>query len=266
MPSLTEVLPLWMQLDQCSDTLDTVHRLQPDAERIRHWPGSQMHHVPTLVLCLRGQVRLIYERRKRLDLQQGESVIIAPGVFHEHAPLRRGCMMLQQGMTPIHSDFHLQTDDLHFIGQVPLERVAAVFHGIINDRRQRQGEWQEGLRDVCHSILHQHSDTTQPVPTAFPRMFSYFVRHVYEGVSAEDIIAVSGLSRSRAYHIWSDCYGSPLRTAIAEQRLYLAKLLLQTDLSISEIAERCGFSSRQQMTRLFQQQERCSPRQWRRQL
>ncbi len=265
MPSPTEILPLWLKLEECSHKLKRLRRLQPNKDRIDHWPGAEMHHVPTLVLCIAGQTRITYERDRKLDLNVGEGVIIGPGIFHAHEKLRSGCATLSQGITPRHSDFNLQNKDTHFYGHIPIDRVENVFHGIINDRHEKPQQWLKHLKSILHCILHEYEERTHSVPSSFHKMFHYFVRYVYEGASVEDIIQAGGLSRSRAYKIWSDNYSVPLRMAICQQRLGLAKLLLQTDLSIEAIAERCGFSSRQQMTRLFQEHEHCSPRQWREQ-
>lgn len=263
MASASELLPLWVKLGEQSKQLHLVHRLKAHADRLDYWPGSEMHHVPTVLLCMHGHARLIYERDQKLDLHTGEAVIIAPGVFHQHEKVARHCFVMQQGLTPILSDFHLHSDQARFDGYIPLDRVYDTFHGIIQDATENNDAWVDGLRKVCLSDLHEHVETTKTIPRSFSKMFQHFVRYAYDGINANDVISASGLSRSRAYALWTKHYGMPLREAISQQRLYLAKLLLQTELSIENIAERCGFQSRQQMTRLFQHCEGHCPREWR---
>ncbi len=271
MPSANDLLPLWKQLDFCSAQLQKLHRLLPNQRRIAYWPGAEMHHVPTLVLCLHGQARLIYEQDQKLDLNSGEAVLIGPGIFHNHEKLRGGSAIMQQGLAPQHSDFHLQNIETHYLGFIPLDNVKRIFYSIIHDplkatpaqQAQQHEKWLFGIESVCKSILNEHIEESRSVPRVFQNMFSYFVRYVHEGITVDDIIKASDLSRSQAYKLWTRYYGTPMREAISLQRLNLAKLLLQTELDLESIASRCGFSSRQQMTRLFQQLEHCSPRGWR---
>ncbi|NRA36805.1 MAG: helix-turn-helix domain-containing protein [Planctomycetes bacterium] len=262
---MSDALPMWMQLEVQSKNLHTVHRLQANQNRIAYWPGADLHHVPTINLCLRGQCRVRYERSAFFTLEEGEALVIAPGVFHQHEPLRSGSCFLSQGIAPKHSDFQLYGKDIMVRGTIPLNRVQSVFYKIIDDRSSQHASWVKDMRAVCHSILHEHTVEQKDQPASFQKMFAYFVRHVYSGISADDIVQVSGVSRSQANKVWSKMYPLPMREAISQHRLYLAKLLLVTDLSMTDIAERCGFASRQQMTRLFQSQESLSPRMWRQQ-
>lgn len=262
----SELLPLWIKLEEQSRQLKRVLRIQAKQERLAFWPGAEMHHVPTTVMCLQGQARLFIEQSQAVTLEAGEAVVIAPGVFHQHDKIAKNCYVLMQGLTPRASDFHLRSSDCSFYGYIPLERAQDTFHRIIQESDGFALRWVEDMRKICSRILNEHVAVSNAVPKQFNRMFQYFVRFAYEGISAEDVIAISELSRSRAYALWTKHYGTPLRQAISQQRLYLAKLLLQnTDMDIRSIANRCGFRSRQQMTRLFQQQEHCSPRQWRQQ-
>ena len=266
MTSTSELLPLWIKLEEQSRQLKRVIRIQAKQERLAFWPGSEMHHVPTTVLCLQGQARLYIEQTQAITLEAGEVVVIAPGVFHQHDKIAKHCFVLLQGLTPRASDFHLRSSDTSFYGYIPLERAQDTFHRIIQDSDGFSPRWVADMRKICSRILNEHVAVSNAVPQQFSRMFHYFVRFAYEGICTEDVVKVSELSRSRAYALWTKYYGTPLRQAISQQRLYLAKLLLHnTRMDIAGIAERCGFRSRQQMTRLFQQQEHCSPRQWRQQ-
>ena len=59
-------------------------------------------------------------------------------------------------------------------------------------------------------------------------------------------------------------YGRTIIEELTEIRLSQAKkLLAQTDLSVEEIAERCGFSERRYFTKCFHRAEGYSPSQWR---
>ena len=262
----SDLLPLWIKLEEQSRQLRRVLRIQANQDRLAFWSGSEMHHVPTSVVCLQGQARLYIERDQALTLEAGEAVVIAPGVFHQHDKIAKNCFVMLQGLTPKASDFHLRSSDTSFYGYIPLERAQDVFHRIIQESERHALRWIEDMRKVCGRILNEHVAASNAVPQQFSRMFHYFVRFAYEGITVEDVINVSNLSRSRAYALWTKYYGTPLRQAICQQRLYLAKLLLSnTGMDVRSISERCGFHSRQQMTRLFQDQEQCSPRQWRKQ-
>jgi len=74
-----------------------------------------------------------------------------------------------------------------------------------------------------------------------------------------------GLSRTAFYNKVNALVGTPPATYIRLIRLnYAKKLLLQTDLSITEIAYQCGFSSQSLFSRTFTAQEGVSPSLFRR--
>ena len=119
------------------------------------------------------------------------------------------------------------------------------------------------MHSVLNNVLRNPLREQTSVPPAYAKMFAYFVAEVYNGASVNDIIAASGLSRSHAYALFTTYNGMPLRESIAEHRINMARLLMGGELSLSEIAKRSGFSSLQQMTRLFQKTHQHSARAWR---
>jgi transcriptional regulator GlxA family with amidase domain len=67
--------------------------------------------------------------------------------------------------------------------------------------------------------------------------------NLHRGVTVEDLIHASALSRAQAYRIFTEGYGVPPKDAIATARLWLAQGLLNNGLSVAAVADRCGFPS-----------------------
>jgi len=82
----------------------------------------------------------------------------------------------------------------------------------------------------------------------------------------DTMAAACGLGRSRFTHYCRHITNMSPREYLAEHRVAAAARLLveQRDLSVTEIAIRCGFNSSQYFASVFHQHMRCSPREYRR--
>ncbi len=70
--------------------------------------------------------------------------------------------------------------------------------------------------------------------------------------SAESISAQIGLSTSRFQHLYKEQFGTTILADVISSRIALAKNLLhQSDLSINEVAEKCGYSNFTHFMKIF---------------
>ena len=73
-----------------------------------------------------------------------------------------------------------------------------------------------------------------------------------------------GISRTYFHRLYLAAFGVTCRQDVIESRLYCAAdLLANTDMSVSEIAEQCGYESDSYFMRQFKQHKGCTPTEYR---
>ena len=83
--------------------------------------------------------------------------------------------------------------------------------------------------------------------------------------SADVISEDMGISRPYFHRLYHEAFGVTCRQDIIESRLiYAAELLRTTDMSVSEVAEKCGYDSDAYFMRQFKQHKGCTPTEYRR--
>ena len=98
------------------------------------------------------------------------------------------------------------------------------------------------------------------------KLRNWIAEHASSPIVTADLARLAGMSDSTLRTTFKEELGCTLHTYIMKVRLSFAQMLLrQTDYTISEIAERAGFSSCSYFTRFFVQRVGIPPRQWREQ-
>lgn len=83
--------------------------------------------------------------------------------------------------------------------------------------------------------------------------------------SAEEISEDMGISRPYFHRLYQAAFGVTCRQDIIESRLiYASELLRTTDMSVSAVAETCGYDSDAYFMRQFKQHKGCTPSEYRR--
>lgn len=93
-------------------------------------------------------------------------------------------------------------------------------------------------------------------------------RHIYDNPMTEWSVGTVchnlAISRTYFHRIYADAFGTTFKQDIIESRLlYAAQLLADTDLSVSAIAEKCGYESDSYFMRQFRQHRGCTPTEYR---
>lgn len=97
------------------------------------------------------------------------------------------------------------------------------------------------------------------------KMLEFIRTHYAEKLSVDAIAASGGVCRTKCWQIFRKYLGQTPNEYLNSFRLEKGmQLLKSTRMSISEIAEHCGFSSASYFTELFTRQKGCSPSQYRR--
>lgn len=81
---------------------------------------------------------------------------------------------------------------------------------------------------------------------------------------ADEIAKGLNISTSYFQHIYKKLFGVPVNQDIIKGRIeHAARLLMETDASVSEIAEQCGYENLEHFSRQFKKIKKVSPQKYR---
>lgn len=101
-------------------------------------------------------------------------------------------------------------------------------------------------------VVRQSSDIVAIGDAAIAGAVRYIREHATHGISVADVMRASGLSRTALERRMRAAIGRPPGEEIVRQRFArVQRMLLETDLPLAVIAERCGFEHHQYMAEAF---------------
>lgn len=212
--------------------------------RVRTWTGwrdpaadgpGHLHHIPTLVVCLDGTVR-VERPGERVDLAPGEVLAIAPGVWHRHHGPRGRSVAWMQGFAAGFSDVLCWDAEGWWSGAVPTQPSLLLMERLL--AHPGPDVACDLLRQVLREEIAPRDGGDHPAVRA---MLRTFWSGLHRGISAEDLVRASGLARSRAWQLFTQAYGVPPHRALLDARRSLAQGLLDAGLGPGEAARRAGF-------------------------
>lgn len=231
-----------------------LHDLPQRLGSVHCWQGwrepqgeGHLHHVPTLILAVRGPV-VVHRGRSPLRLSSGEALVIGPGVWHRQDDLRQGGAAWMQGFLSTISDVQFKdASGVSWEGGVPIEPNRRLLEAILSsdDPTQRQRLLRRLIEGVLAEGLHPISAHDPPVQA----MIATLWREAHRGIGARELVAASGLGRSQAYQRFTAAYGCAPHQALLDLRLSLAEGLLAAGLSTQAAARCAGFSSAHALNR-----------------
>ena len=121
---------------------------------------------------------------------------------------------------------------------------------------------QLAIRIISEIMLHRN-ETLRDENTLALRIHT-IAASLTRGKSLRDVLNVQGMSERSFYRAWSQVFSVSPHQYILKFRLDEARrLLCETDLPLSEIAERCGFSSLSYFHQVFRDRLDLTPREYR---
>ena len=243
--------------------------LEDFPSRIRHvyrWttphrrPASTgtFHAVPTLIACLQGVVRMQVSDGPTLDLNAGDVLVIAGGVWHEHADLRPGSIWFGQGFMAAWSDVALGTAQRKWIGKLPTDPSRSLMEATLTAtdepaaRRMVAGLVGQVLTESVTALDWERPELVAMIDTLW--------RRCHLGVTVEDLVRASGLRRAQAYAVFTKGFGVTPKEAIATARLWLAGSYLAAGMGVGEAARLAGYPSADTFGRCWRREHGSSPR------
>ena len=125
---------------------------------------------------------------------------------------------------------------------------------------------------ILVAVIRELSNLPKSIPTTKPPVFAqreesidnYFASHYFQDISAKDLAAYLGITTRQLARVMQKKYGCTFRQHLQEIRLYHARQqLTNTDLSILQIANDCGFTCQGAFATAFRKQSGCTPSQFR---
>ena len=117
---------------------------------------------------------------------------------------------------------------------------------------------------VCGIARRASTRRYRRTDTRVSEAVEYIRKHAEDGLKVADVVGFMGVSRRLAELRFREVVGASILDMIHRARLSKAEeLLANTDESVSEIAEACGYASASAFRADFQQKFGLSPRTWR---
>jgi len=139
-------------------------------------------------------------------------------------------------------------------------------HGLAAQAQRQALAWGLFAEIARNSPLHPDAVQQLHMLTNFAPITNYINQHLAENITIEQLSAIAHLSSSRLYAVFQRWFHTSPMHYIKRQRVHTAaNLLLSTEASITEIAERTGFTNPFHFSREFKRLMGVPPsayRQW----
>lgn len=248
----------WRQLEAARAGLNRIHRWHDPRPVVS---GANCHRNPnhTLVLGLAGVVR-VEGCDGRLDLAPGDLLMIAAGVWHHHCQLRRGSAWFGLGSFPLWSDLAMGDEQTIWRGRLPLEPSRSLLGQALWAPASDQAR--ALVLSALDVVLREEVEALLPHHAAVTRMFEAIATRSHLGLDVEDLVRLSGMSRSRAFAVFRAEMGMSPQAALRDVRLRYAEALLMASQPIGEVAVAVGFSGPDAFSRAWHRFRGLPPRVW----
>ena len=246
-----------------------------------HW-----HSNTEIYLCLQGQLQILVEGTLH-TLRKDDALLVAGNEAHEifcdtpgthviliafgYALLGQDYSRIEQiSLDPPFFDLRGGTDS-HGLLQPLLQIKDALFQ---NQANNIPTDWifRSSLYAIAAS-LSEHATTTSVSPQRQLRakqlermsgVLQYIEEHFDTALSVEQAAAIAGYDRSYFCKQFRKTMGMTFHRYLNYYRVSIAcRLLARSKLSLSTVAERCGFSSQKNLSRLFHEILGMTPSQFR---
>jgi AraC-like DNA-binding protein len=247
----------WRWFDDLPRTLGRVHAWRvPQAGAPRG--AGHLHPNPTSMICLAGVVRVRYCGGQALDLQPGDALLVGPGVWHHQEPLRADAVVFGQGFMMDCSDIGFGSPGRYWSGRLPMQPCHALMQSALAASIEPQR--QERLRELLRQVAAEPVDAVDLHQAGLHPMVRLLWSRFHTGLTVAELLRASGLSRSRAYAVFTTGYGASPKAALETMRLWLAKGHLDAGVPVTETARRCGFANAGTFTRAWRRTHGRPPR------
>ena len=200
-----------------------------------------------------------------------------PGVTHQYRPNPEGWSerwtMFEgiQAETALKLEYLSKQHPLHQLEEPLLTEVISVFDGLQRDFTRAThfapllgGAWVHRLIVACHAARLEQPSPPDSAQDKVQRALQALEQIAFASLDLANFAQLHGFSPAHFRRKVRELTGCSPQEYLTRLRLVRAKkLLVQTSISILEVAHQCGFEDPFYFSRVFQKLERLSPRAFR---
>ncbi len=148
-------------------------------------------------------------------------------------------------------------NDTHQIGMT----AASILDGMMHGHQPERMEWMLEPLEVIERLSIDMMAVEDP---RVAKAMRFLKAHALEPISVEDVLHANPMARRTLERKFRQTFGVPIVEQIRQIRINQARsLLANSDLPVTEVAEKCGFSSYNYLNRIFKEFTGLSPSQYR---
>lgn len=176
-----------------------------------------------------------------------------------------------------HEEYHLKDSRVFCIGfycDAPLcagvykdvhGELYATVRSIVAEIRDQLPSYKEmvslKLQELVLQLLRLQEAPSKPGMKNFEYAVSYIAQNFHEKIILQDVAKQLHLSYDYFQHRFKELMGESPQQFLIRKRLEAAeRMLMEENISITEIAQRCGFSNSAQFSAMFKQSRKKTPR------
>lgn len=145
------------------------------------------------------------------------------------------------------------------------DALAFLVQQIKSKKSTRKSTTKDIIVSPLKVVPRKSSDATETRDLIVSEAISFVRQHLNQAIGVEDVVAQVGISRRSLYNRFKQETGQTIYAYINEQRLErFTRLLLETNLTISEISYSMGYESDANIARVFQKSKGITPMSYRR--
>ena len=243
----------------------------------RQTSGEVPHSHPQYELhaVFSGEAILEQEGSPHIFMRPGDCVLIPPHIYH----LRRlgsdetRCCTLYID-SPKGVPFHVDNKNCIRMTCAPLmmDYLNALEEELTIRQLGSDGSIQSLLTLLLVAVIRELSNLPKSLCLVKPPVLAqreesidnYFASRYFQDIGAKDLAAYLGITTRQLARVKQKRYGCTFRQHLLEIRLYHARQqLFNTDRSILQIANACGFTCQGAFSTAFRRQSGCTPSQYR---
>lgn len=227
----------------------------------------------TVDICVNGEA---------LTFGSGEFILIAPHVKHRTTAaspsmkrfsvrfsLRSGTHLIEQTNKKYLRDALSHDERVHILNTISeLRKLDDAPMSPLSEYRMR-AQFGIVLSYVLERFMDMNTDEAPNISNPISlhsKIENYLYLNYSQSLTLEELAAYLSYSRTQTQRIIEACFGMSFTDKLREIRISVAKTLLsQGELSIDEIAEKCGYETRQGFEAMFQKHVGVTPNRYRKQ-
>lgn len=190
-----------------------------------------------------------------IDLSPGDVLVVEPGCWHEHLPHRPGCSSFGLGFLAGKCDILFFDDTEVLWGSVHIQPYCDFMEQMLATQDGppggRVGARLTLIDQILAQVIQDRSTFVDWLHPGVLQMAAHLWNHLHEPISADDIIARSGMGRTSSYEMFRSFFGRTPQQELLFQRLDLARHLIRRGMSVTDAARRSGFPNRAELTRAY---------------